>query len=331
MKLADLGEFGLIERITPGCVVESARVVKGIGDDCAVIRQEDPALWQLVTTDMLVEGVHFRREDLSPQQLGAKSLAVNLSDIAAMGGTPKDAFISLAISDEVSVEFVEGLYAGMKTMAAHHGVNLLGGDTTASLSGLVISITLTGNVRPEEVLLRSGAQVGDTIFVTGPLGDAAAGLHALLHGPVERDPAANLLVTRHLEPQPHLALARAIAATRLAHSMIDISDGLAADLGHICQQSGVGCLLEESLLPLSDELCSYCRHRGLNPLHLALGGGEDYVLLLTASPELARSPQLQHLALFPIGRIVAGAARMVRDRLGQVTPLSALGWDHFRR
>lgn len=327
MTLADLGERGFIERIAPGCLVDAERVIVGIGDDCAVIRADaDHDRVSLVTTDMLVEQVHFLRDAITPRQLGAKALAVNLSDIAAMGGQPHDAFISLAIPPGLTLEYLDELYAGLKGMAARHGVNISGGDTTAARGDLVINVALTGEAGRRKVLLRSGARPGDRIYVTGNLGDSAAGLHAVLHGHTRDDETAAELVRRHHEPVPHLEQGQRIAATGLAHAMIDLSDGLVADLGHICDQSRVGCALEAAHLPLSPELERYCAAHHLDPIELALAGGEDYVLLFTADPGI-----IAQIDAVDIGEIVTADSRtMTRNGTGPA-PLGHTGWDHLRR
>ncbi len=325
MSLAEIGEFGFIERIAPGCIVDGERVIVGIGDDCAVIRcAEDRVM--LITTDLLIEGVHFLRDAITPRQLGTKALAVNLSDIAAMGGRALDVFISIAIPEDLSLEFLDELYVGMKTLAAQHRVNILGGDTTASKRDLAINVAVTGEARAERVLLRSGARPGDRILVTGPLGDSAGGLHAILNSHAGEDEVATELVRRHHEPVPHLKQGAAIAATGLAHAMIDLSDGLAPDLGHVCKQSGVGCRVVAERLPVSEELQRYCTTHDLDATSLALTGGENYVLLLTANPAIAGE-----IDAFDIGEILSGDAREVVGANGSTTPLGRGGWDHLRR
>jgi thiamine-monophosphate kinase len=324
MKLSELGEFALIERIATGRGGPAGpRVLRGVGDDCAVI-EAGGGLLRLVTTDMLVEGVHFDLETTSPSDLGAKAMAVNLSDVAAMGGRPLEAYISLALPSKLELAWVERLYAGIDAQAAAAKVAVLGGDTTASGRDLVINVALVGEVQQGQALYRDGARPGDRVFVSGTLGEAAAGLHALQRGHGD-EPAARGLVTRQLLPQPHLEQAAQIAACGLASAMIDISDGLAADLGHICAASGVGCRLEQRLVEAatSEELRAYCRRGDLDPLQLALSGGEDYVLLLTGDPGLAGA-----LALHELGEITAEEQRLLLCADGAATPLSG-GWDHF--
>lgn len=327
MKLSELGEFGLIDRITKGCVTAPERVVRGIGDDCAVtVTAGAGGLLSLLTTDMLVERVHFSREVITPAQLGAKALAVNLSDIAAMGGRPLDAFVSVAIPPDVEVTYLDRLYDGFKRVAGRFGVNILGGDTSRSASDLVISVALTGEVEQDKVLYRAGARPGDRIYVTGYLGDAAAGLDA-----AKNDRVAHELVRRHLEPEPHLDAGARIAATGQAHAMIDVSDGLAADLGHICRESGAGCRLERGKLnrSVSTELSQYCRAHQLDPERFVLFGGEDYVLLVAGAPGLERALAGSGTTLVELGRITEGDDLLLVEDDGSSSPLEPSGWDHF--
>jgi len=318
VKLSDLGEHQLIARVTGDCAVDDTRVVQGIGDDCSMTRLAD-GLLQVVTTDMLVENVHFVRDAGTPHQLGAKSLAVNLSDIAAMGATPRDAWVSVALPETLELEWVDHLFAGIKQMAREHSVNLLGGDTTRGAL-VVVNIVVVGEVSDAEVLLRSGARAADRVFVTGALGDAAAGLDALGSN---RD--APELIRRHHEPQPHVQLGRRIATSSHAHAAIDVSDGLSSDLNHVCDQSNLGCLVDSSRLPLSEELRAYCAQHNLDALTFALTGGEDYVLLVTGDPALSEIP-----GLVDIGEMVSGNSReIIRD--GERSPLEPRGWDHLRR
>lgn len=326
--LQALGEFALIKRIAPGCIIAPSRVVQGIGDDCAATRGAEGTL-HLVTTDMLVERVHFLRDAITPRQLGAKAVAVNLSDIAAMGGIPLDAYVSLAIPDGISLAFVDELYEGMRGMASRFGVNILGGDTTGSRADLIVSITVTGQVEEALALYRSGARPGDILYLTGPLGDAAAGLYALTAGMAADDLDARALATRHHEPIPHLAQGRFIAESTLAHAMIDVSDGLSGDLGHVCDRSGVGCEVEEEALPVSDELKRYARHHGLDAVGFTLHGGEDYVLLAAGSEDLAAAAVRRGIDLYPIGTISDGVGRRVRRADGTFYPLESRSWDHF--
>jgi len=333
VKLSELGEFAFIDRITPGCqAADQSRVLRGIGDDAAVIDSSGSLL--LVTTDMLIERVHFLRGTISYRQLGYKSLAVNLSDIAAMGGVPHEAFISIAIPPTVSVEELDELYDGMKALARDAGVNVLGGDTTGSKADLCINIAVTGSVPRDEVLYRTGARVGDRVLVTGTLGDSAGGLTVLLERPQLPDEVARFLLEAHYLPQLFLTEARILAASGAAHAAIDLSDGLASDLRHICRGSGVGAVVDVPSLPLSAPLRQLCAATGHDLLRLALGGGEDYRLLVTVDP--GRVAELRSTVaertgrtLFDIGEIVAGDAIRLRHADGTCAPLELSGFDHF--
>jgi thiamine-monophosphate kinase len=329
VRLSDLGEFGFIHRITPGCIVEPERVVMGIGDDCAVTLGENGYL-NLVTTDLLIERIHFVLDFTTGYQLGQKAMAVNLSDIAAMGGTPRDAVVSIAIPKHVDVQFLDELYRGLKAMARRHGLNILGGDTSRSEHDLILSVTMTGRVREDQVLYRAGARPGDRIFVTGYLGDSAGGMHAVVNHRLPNNDNATTLAARYREPLPHVRQGQAIAATGLASAMIDISDGLSADLTHVCTTSGVGCVIDTHRLPLSSELKAYCEKTGLDPIALALYGGEDYVLLCTGDAELGASLRTSGADAIEIGDITDGKERVIRRTDGTHEQLGLGGWDHFR-
>jgi len=333
MKLKDIGEFNFIDRITPGCDTgDPAHVLQGIGDDAAITTHAEGV--QLVTTDLLIERVHFIRGTISPYQLGYKALAVNLSDIAAMGGTPHDAYVSIAVPSEVPVEELDAIYDGMKDLARASRVNLLGGDTTGSRQDLCINIVVVGSAREDEVLLRSGARVGDRIVVTGTLGDSAGGLAVLLSDPeIPADVAATLL-RAHYEPEMYLEEARLFAASGVVHAAIDLSDGLASDLRHVCDRSAVGAVVDVTAIPISDALRALCRTTGDEPIRLALTGGEDYRLLVSVDPtgfddlrgEVSAATGRE---LYDVGTIVAEPGILLRAPDGVLTPLSASGWDHF--
>ncbi len=330
MEWKDIGEFGFIERIKAGTLVRPETVIKGIGDDCAVVRSASDRV-TLLTTDMLVGGVHFQLKDMPPYKLGRKSIAVNLSDIAAMGGTPQEALISIAIPDTVPVEALDAIYEGMKSMTREFGVNLLGGDTTASRQHLVINAVLVGEAREEEVLYRSGAEPGDVIFLTGPVGASAAGLDCLLAG--RSFAGRDALLDAHFDPYPHVRAGRIIAGLRAAHAMVDISDGLAGDLGHICAESRVGAVIEEARIPTTDLFRAYCERFGVDALRLAIHVGEDYVLLATAPAKaaaaLGKALQEGGCAFHRIGEIVHEPGIRLRARDGTTREIEPAGWNHF--
>jgi thiamine-monophosphate kinase len=281
--LNDIGEAGIIQLIQgKGPARLPLRVKKGIGDDCAVLETAEDTLL-LVTTDTLIEGTHFTAKTLPPEALGWKALAVNISDIAAVGGTPHTAFLSIGMKPETEVGFIEALMAGFQALAGKTDIVLAGGDTVESASSAVITITLLGACLPEHLVYRSGARVGDDIWVTGPLGNAAAGLFLLLNENASDLPEYESLIVAHQRPIPRLEVGKALGTSGLAHAMIDISDGIAKDLGHICQESDTGALLRTASMPMSVELRKLATEVDKSPLDWALHGGEDYELLFTAS------------------------------------------------
>lgn len=335
MKVSDIGEFGLIDRLAQLVAVHREDVVVGIGDDVAVLRG-DGASWLLATIDSQVEGIHFLREAISPYQLGRKALAINVSDIAAMGGEPTFALVSLALPPDVEVAWVEALYRGLRSEGDISGVAVVGGNIARSPDGVVIDIALLGRVLPEELLLRSGARPGDLVLVTGTLGDSAAGLHLILHPdtPVP-DAVRRYLLERHLTPTPRLKEARVIARSRQATAMIDVSDGLSSDVGHICDRSGVGVRLWAERIPISDALRQVAAVTERPAWDWALAGGEDYELCFTAPPEKAEAlarevTAVTGTAVTVVGEILpAESGRWVVLPDGRKAPLEAKGWRHF--
>lgn len=332
MKLQEIGEFGFIRRISGPALIRPAGVVAGIGDDAAVF-QARPGKLLLLTTDLLVEGIHFRRE-MPPQALGFKSLMASLSDIAAMGGQPREAFLSLAIPPDLTVEYLDEFYRGLYDAAAEHQVNVLGGDTTSSRRDFFVNVALTGEVSPDQVIYRHGARPGDVILVNGTLGDSAGGLEILLHGWPVDSPEAAALWERHIRPRAGVREGQWLAASGAVTAMIDTSDGLSSDLGHLCEESRVGARVEAAAVPLSEELQAFCARHQRPPLPLALHGGEDYRLLLTAAAdraeELAEGYQRTFgRPLYRLGEIRPGSGMELvwPDR---VEPLRPGGYEHFR-
>jgi thiamine-monophosphate kinase len=324
----------MIERFRPRSVCRPAGVVRGIGDDAAAFRLPAGEL-ALVTTDLLVEGVHFRRETIGGQDLGHKALAVNLSDIAAMGGTPREAFVALAVPETCPPAYLEEFYRGMKALAALHEVNILGGDTCASLAGMFVGVTAVGSVAAPRLRRRDTARPGDRIFTTGFLGDSRAGLHLLGEGARRKTAADRALMEAHRRPRPHLAEGRFLAQAPGVRAVIDISDGLTSDLGQIAAASRVGARVHVDRLPLSPSLVRFCDRFAWDAAATALSGGEDYVLLCTAAPEqaeaLTRDFQ-RHFGrpLYDIGTITDSKRVEMVAADGQTAPLTAGGWDHFR-
>lgn len=293
--VANLGEFGLISRIAAGVFTHEG-VITGIGDDAAVTALS-AGMQLLSSTDMLLEDVHFRRVWHDPCRLGRKSLAVSISDIAAMGAVPRWALLSLAIPSDLPLDFLDEFMRGFLALASENRVTLTGGDTCSSRSGLTISVTAMGEQYPDRIVRRSGAMPDDDIWVTGTLGDAALALtlverdfgSAQPPGSVVPTPRSlsgaegnDAILSRLLDPNPRVSAALALAEAGLVTSMIDVSDGILADYGHIAEQSGVGGCIRLDALPLSAAFLRHTAHLPAIPYQLALSGGEDYELCFTA-------------------------------------------------
>lgn len=334
MHLKQLGEFGLIERLQQGCLVRPEGVVRAIGDDAAVFNTAGDEV-MVLTTDLLIERVHFLRDAILAEDLGYKSLAVSLSDIAAMGAEPREAFVSIAIPYDCEVEYVQAVYAGMRGLAEMHQVNILGGDTTSSRKDLVINVAVIGRADPEQLMFRDGARAGDIICVTGPIGGSRAGLQMILEGIEPRDDHLHALYQQHVRPQPHLAQGQLLAASGAVTAAIDLSDGLLSDLGHITRQSRLGALVRAEQVPISPALAHFCRQTKAKALDLAVSGGEDYVLLCSVKPEemdrLAETfAQSLHVPLYRIGEMVAGEGICIKDASGCALKIDGMSWDHFK-
>ncbi len=345
--LRALGEVGLIRLIRQQVRHRSPGTLLGIGDDAALLLL-DAGSGLLVTTDMLLEGVHFQRRWDRPRDLGRKAMAVNLSDIAAMGGRPMHALLGLAVPyDGPSLEELQAILDGFEEEAGTSGVTLVGGDTCASQSGLVLAVTLLGVVAAGRALLRSGARPGDGLWVTGTLGGAAAGLLALEQGlrpgaawpacvprPAwlggEEEAAIQAALTAQLTPVPRLAAGQALV--QCATAMIDVSDGVASDIGHLCTESGVAARVQASQLPIHPGAVAMARLTGRDALDLALRGGEDYELLFTGSadPSSVLAEAAPDLGVTWIGEVRAGPAKATLVRAdGREDPLLG-GFDHLR-
>ena len=356
-NLADLGEFGFISRIA-AAVHGGAGVVTGIGDDAAVTALT-PGMQLLTSTDMLLEDVHFRRSWHDPYRLGRKSLAVNISDIAAMGGIPRWATLSLAIPSDLPLDFLDEFTRGFLTMAAEHGVALIGGDTCSSKHGLAISVTIMGEQLPELVLRRSGARPGDEIWASGTLGDAAMGLRLLDFDSAQSPRSASGfdsahpttqptntvqppecplsgaegLISRLLDPTPRTASGIALAEFGLVTAMIDISDGILADFGHIAELSAVGGIIRLNDLPTSDHFRDASRALPTFPHQLVLSGGEDYELCFTAAPEhrekIADLLKKCGVVGVPVGIVTSSPELQVVNAEGARYCLENKGFNHF--
>jgi len=333
LTLKDIGEFGFIDRVAPLGLIRPDGVVKGIGDDCAVI-SIGAGEHLLVTTDLFVEKVHFLMEWTTPEIIGAKVLTANISDIAACGGIPRDAFVSIAIPEHLDLAWLDGFYRGMSDLAREFSVNILGGDTTGSKNDLAVNIALTGLVPVSEVLFRHTAQPGDLIVLTGPTGESAAGLEILIKGSDLPDAAARELIRTHLEPRPHVREGRILATSTACTAAIDVSDGLSSDLGHICRDSGVAAVVYQDKLPVSQRLIRAGAALAKDPLEWVFNGGEDYTLLAAVRRErlsdLETKFRDQSLRLIPIGEFREGSGMEFVRTDGRRTILSPRGWDHFR-
>ncbi len=332
MKLQDLGEFNLIERIRHR-FVHTPKGTLGIGDDCAVIPLSENRM-QLVTTDLLIENIHFLCDRIAPEDLGHKSLAVNISDIAAMGGTPTGAFLSIALPGGLETSWCDAFFEGIYTLATECNCPLLGGDTTKTKKDIAINFTVLGEMDAAHVKYRSGAMAGDIIATTGVVGDSGGGLRLILgDDPLTSDAHVSLLQAHH-HPIPHLQEGAWLAQHTTVHSMIDVSDGIDSDICHIMKASSVGANIDLAQIPISKELRLVGEKSQWPIEELALTGGEDYVLLCTVDPiafaQLANAFE-QHFQrpLYPIGHIT-NTHQLNYERAGIAHNLQSIGFDHFK-
>jgi len=309
---------------------KTSKALIGIGDDAAALKVASSKVL-LATTDMLLEEVHFDLSFTDLYSLGWKSAAVNLSDIAAMGGVPCYCLTGLGIPDQVTAEQIMEFYRGFIALLKMHRATLVGGGTCHSRNGMVISVTVLGEVEKKNLLSRAGARPGDRVFVTGTLGGSAAGLEILQKGIRSKGAEAKRLITVHLRPVPRTAEGRAIARSGCASAMIDISDGLSSDIAHICEQSGVGAVIYGDRIPISPSLMRLSSRLTMPVLHYALSGGEDYELLLTVPPGKLNKLQSLHLPVTEIGKITRSKALMLVDHTGRKNTLQPTGYEHFRR
>jgi thiamine-monophosphate kinase len=333
VRLSELGEFDLISTLAARVSDHDPRVVLGIGDDAAAVRSDSSRLL-LATSDALVEGIHFTRQTTNAFRLGWKTLAVSVSDIAAMGGMPAFALVDLGLPEDTDIEYADEIYSGLQACADEFNARIIGGDTVSSPREIFIALTLLGEVEPGMMVSRQGAKPGDRILVTGTLGDSAAGL-ALLTGRNCEIPAADkrFLEDAHMEPIPRLNEGRIIASRNWATSMIDISDGLAGDLTRISHASGVGAVIYADKLPYSDAYRHFVEACGVDPLALSLHGGEDYQLAFTVPNALAEQIIAQanelDIRLTEVGRIKAEPGISIRYPNGEIKELLAGGYEHF--
>ncbi len=337
-EIASLGEFGLIDRLTKGLENHNESTLRGVGDDCAVMRYKDTDV--LVSTDLLLEGVHFDLTYVPLKHLGYKAAVVNFSDIYAMNGTPRQITVSLGISKRFAVEHIEELYSGIRLACEIYGVDLVGGDTTSSRQGLVISITAIGDAPADKIVSRSGAKDTDLICVTGDLGAAYMGLQLL-----EREKFASAgqkdfrpdfqgkeyIVERQLKPEARRDVIEELAKAGITPTaMMDVSDGLSSELLHICKASQTGCRVYEDRIPIDYQTALMAEELNMNLVTAALNGGEDYELLFTVPlhchDKIAAVPGVKVIGY--ITREDLGCALITRD--GNEIPLKAQGWNPLK-
>ena len=337
--LSELGEFGLIRRLTENIVLRNESTLKGVGDDCAVLDFKNKKI--VVTTDLLTEGIHFNLMYVPLRHLGYKAVTVNLSDVYAMNATPKQITVSIAVSAKMSVEALDELYSGIYLACERYGVDLVGGDTTSSLTGLTISVTAIGEADEEDLVYRNGAKNTDLLCVTGDLGGAYMGLQLL-----ERENEVfkvnpkmmpqfagyDYILERQLKPEarkdiPPLFKELGIKPT----SMIDISDGLSSEILHLCTESQVGCRLYEDRLLYDNQTRKMAGELNINPLVAALNGGEDYELLFTL-PVTDHDKIRNHPDISVIGHITdkSEGVNLITAGVGQEIPLQAQGWNPLK-
>lgn len=337
--LADLGEFGLIDRLDELIGREGAqapRVSLGIGDDAACFRPQD-GYELLVTCDCMVEGRHWLPAHIVPHDLGRRAMALNISDIGAMGGSPLYALISLGLKADTPIADVEAMYLGFLSELNPFEASIIGGNLTKSGNGTFIDITLIGEVEQGKMIRRSTAQKDDAILITGYPGQAAAGLELLLHAGIHEDFKGHPLVRAYNTPSHRAREGRAVALSGYATAMIDTSDGFLGDLGHLCEGSGVGALLIQEKLPMSDALLGISKQLGKNPYDIVLGKSDDYELIITCDPENVDRIRtiLGHINQDPVSEV--GRITDASDGIQLVLPdgnarlMVPSGWDHFSK
>jgi thiamine-monophosphate kinase len=326
LTVADIGERALIARIKARVSMPSWVVISP-GDDAAVIAPQRGA-FDVVTTDAQVDGVHFDRRFVPPEAIGHRALAVNLSDLAAMGASPHAALLSLALPASLDVDAFERVLDGLLALAAAHRVTLIGGNITQTPGPLTLDVTALGSVKPRRILTRAGARPGDEVYVTGSLGEAAIGLQRL-----QANEPGNGCVSRYLKPEPRVRAGMLLGRNKAASSCMDISDGLADCVQQVAEASGVGITLDGGAIPVPAEVRDALRRRGRNPLETALSGGDDYELFFTVRPAhrgrlRAVCQQLGDLPITRIGVVTKARELLIRDEEGLRTLPAA--YEHFR-
>ena len=334
--MAALSERALIRLIRGASVASAPDLIQGIGDDCAVFGRSRAGQW-LITTDTLVDSVHFDRSWHPPELLGRKSIAVNFSDVAAMGGCPRFVLLSLCLPQDLEAEWLQRWLSGVSAILAEQGCLLIGGDTVRGRE-LVISVTVLGEAEPDHILYRTGATPGDTVYVSGPLGSAAAGLALFQRAKLDgRHPEQwsqwQDLRDAHLNPRPLVKLGQQLGASGWVSAMQDVSDGLATDLAHICQESGTGGVLYADRLPALSVIDSAALFLEKDRLDLLLKGGEDYQLLFTVRSgrekelEARLLTELNH-QIYPVGTITRGQGVLLEKKDGSRHDITFQGYEH---
>jgi thiamine-monophosphate kinase len=327
-------EFDFINSLRQRVAASSQSIVIGIGDDAAVFRSSSEKEI-VISTDLLVEDIDFRRTTTPPYLLGHKALAVSLSDLAAMGSRPLSSLISIGVPEDVwQSDFIDRFYDGWLDLAKRYGVQLIGGDTSRTNEHMVIDSIGIGECSAGMAVKRTGASPGDQIFVTGSLGAAAAGLRLIERGANLGDEDLQKLdhvLLRQLRPEPRVGWGIVLGEERIASAMIDLSDGLSSDLNHLCAESNVGALIDASLLPIDERVVELCGRRALDPLQLALHGGEDFELLFTVKPgNIARLPRrVDGVEIKRIGEVTHADKGVKISEGSRIWDLTPGGWKHF--
>lgn len=332
-RLSEIGEFGLIKRFSRQFLENLPADYTGIGDDCAIIPLGEKRVL-LITTDMLIEDSHFLKNKISAFDLGRKSLMVNLSDIAAMGGTPESAFLSVGFPAGSEIQWIDNFFKGIRAVCDEYGVYLMGGDTTKSPDRVVINIVVIGNGISSEVKKRSAAKPGDIICVNDFVGDSGGGLRILLEDlPEDRD--SKYLVKRHNCPRANVTEGKWLAEQKDVHAMIDVSDGIESDIHRVMESSIVGAEIELDKIPVSKELRRTAEKHRWNANEIGVTGGEDYCLMFTVTEKgldktLSGYKKKFDRPFYPIGKIREAESGLTFLHEGKLTVLKKHGWDHFR-
>jgi len=332
-NLSEIGEFGLIERFSQQFIKDLPEGITGIGDDCAIIPlNHEKAL--LVTTDMLIEDRHFLLNKITPHNLGQKSLMVNLSDIAAMGGDPHSAYLSIGIPAKLKVEWLDKFFLGIKELCLNTGTYFLGGDTTKSPDRLVINIGVIGTINPLKIKKRSTALPGDIICINDTVGDSGGGLKILID---EKPPDkySSFLVQRHNCPRAHIEEGKWLAHRETVNAMIDVSDGIESDIHRIMESSAVGAEIEISKIPVSKELIKVCEKYNWNAREIGLTSGEDYCLMFTVPEEYFNDIESEYVKefktpIYTIGKINDNQENLTFTQNGEIIEFTEHGFDHFK-